>query len=131
MAYKHTLKYWHSKRDHLLRKLASIGPLVDGSLVTIARKCDSPGCKCARGEKHVSRYLTNKAPSEDGAAKRMKTKTVYVPVALEEQVRAWADEHQRLKKISQGTCQRPEDDYPKLRQRERTWPSDMLRINCH
>jgi hypothetical protein len=53
----HTLHYWNHKRDDLLKKLADIGLFVDASLVTIARTCGNPGCKCARGEKHRSQYL--------------------------------------------------------------------------
>jgi hypothetical protein len=97
MPTEHSLDFWHRKRDRLVRQLSQIGPLIDGSLVTIARTCGARGCKCTRGFKHQSRYLTYKAPVTSGDTTRMKTHTVYVPVALEEQVGRWVKEHQRLK----------------------------------
>ena len=43
-----------------LRKLAECGPLIDGSLVVIRRRCGNPNCRCARGHKHPAHYLTRK-----------------------------------------------------------------------
>ncbi len=100
MTTNHTLSYWNRKRDGLLKKLADIGPFVDASLVTIARTCGSPGCKCARGEKHRSRYLTYKAPSGEGKQRRMKTQTLYIPRALDDQVKAWVNEYKKLKSLT-------------------------------
>jgi hypothetical protein len=94
---KHTLAYWNRKRDGLPKKLADIGPFVDASLVTIARTCGNPGCRCAQGEKHASRYLTYKAAVDDGKKRQMKTRTLYVPLALELQVESWSQEYKRLK----------------------------------
>jgi hypothetical protein len=96
----HTLSYWYRKRDGLLEKLADIGPFVDASLVTIARTCGNPGCKCAQGEKHRSRYLTYKAQTGEGEQRRMKTQTLYVPLALEKQVDSWTAEYKRLKLLT-------------------------------
>lgn len=79
------------KRASLLRHLATLGPLIDGSLVTIARVCGNPNCKCAQGEKHRSLYLTYKGqrrvPGEPA-----KSKTLYIPVPLEAEVRQWNQE---------------------------------------
>ena len=86
------------KRTSLLRHLATVGPLIDGSLVTIARACGNPNCKCTRGEKHQSLYLTykghRKAPGEAA-----KTKTLYVPVALEGEVRKWSRECTKVREL--------------------------------
>lgn len=71
------------------RQLGARGPVVTASLVEIARKCGRNGCKCNRGEKHVSHYLTMK---EGG-----KTRTVYVPKEMLEEVREWVDECHRLR----------------------------------
>lgn len=93
----HTINYWNRKRDGLLKKLANIGPFVDASLVTIARTCGNAGCKCARGEKHESLYLTYKTQVDDDKKPRLKTQTLYVPLALEDQVKAWVSEYKQLK----------------------------------
>lgn len=95
----HTLKYWYRKRDALLKKLAGVGPFVDASLVTIARTCGNPRCRCARGEKHQSHYLTYKTSTGQGSKSRLKTQTLYVPRALEQEVQGWVEEYRRLKEL--------------------------------
>ena len=78
-------------RDARLKKLAAQKPVLSASLVQIAKHCGRAGCRCQRGEKHVGNYLTFK---EKG-----KTRTVYVPLELVEEVRAWIDEQRRLKQL--------------------------------
>jgi hypothetical protein len=95
---KYNIKFYARKRDSLLRKMGNLGPFIDGSLVTIARACGNLRCRCARGEKHVSFYLTYKPP-RSSKGKASKTKTIYVPVALEDEVRTWTLRHKRLKEI--------------------------------
>lgn len=56
-------------------------PLLRGSLVTMSRVCGKPGCRCTRGDKHVSLYLAIRGP--DGR------KMIYVPPAWEGTVRHW------------------------------------------
>jgi len=75
-----------------LKKLVPRGPVLGASLVQIARSCGHDGCpRCQRGEKHPGHFLTYK---EAG-----KTRTVYVPVDLVEEVRSWIEEHRRLKRL--------------------------------
>ena len=61
--------------------------MICGSLVSMARTCGKAGCRCTRGEKHVSLYLSVKM----GGRRRM----VYVPPELEEEARrcvaAWRE----------------------------------------
>lgn len=85
------------QRDARVKELVPRCPPLAASLVQIARRCGNPRCRCARGEKHVGWYLTRK---EKG-----KTRTVYVPVDLTEEVRAWVEEHQRLKKLVEEISQ--------------------------
>lgn len=80
-----------ARRDARIRELASVGPLLQGSLAEIGVTCGNPNCRCARGEKHRSHILTKKV--------RGKTKSLYVPVDLVEDVRAWVEEHRRVKKL--------------------------------
>jgi len=80
-----------------LKQLYAKGPVLSASLVTIEKTCGRPGCHCMRGQKHAGNYLTFK---EEG-----KTRTVYVPLDLLEDVKAWIAEHQRLKKLSQEISQ--------------------------
>ena len=86
------------KRKTLLKHLASVGPLVDGSLVTIHKTCGNPNCKCAKGEKHKGLYLTYKGQRKE-PGKAAKTKTLYVPVALESEVRKWSQECAKAREL--------------------------------
>lgn len=80
------------KRDGLLKKLAGIGPFVDGSMAKVKIRCGNKNCKCyIKEEKHESYYLMYKV-------KRV-TKAVYIPVDLEDEVREWNEEYKKLKKI--------------------------------
>jgi hypothetical protein len=69
------------RRGALLRHLAEVGPFVEGSLVRLPH----PSCD------HVAHRLTFKV--------RGKTKAVYVPVDLVQEVKQWHRNYQRLKKL--------------------------------
>jgi hypothetical protein len=80
------------KRDGLLKRLARVGPFVDGSIVLIGRTCgNTQFCKCSRGIKHISPYLTYSVKG--------KTHTLYLPVDLQAQVRVWSGRYRVLKKL--------------------------------
>ena len=76
-----------------VRQLRAQSPLVAASLVQIAKHCGREGCHCQTGDKHVGHYLTFKVAG--------KTKTVYVPQDLVEEVGTWVKEHKRLRKLVQ------------------------------
>jgi hypothetical protein len=83
--------------DSRVKQMTARKPLLAASLVAFGRRCGKPGCHCAEGEKHRGHQLTYKV--------RGKTRTVYVPVDLTEEVRAWIDEHRRLKCLIQEISQ--------------------------
>jgi hypothetical protein len=74
-------------RQARLGKLRAQAPVLAASLGKVAR----PGGRDPRGEKHVAHHLTFKVAQ--------KTHTVYVPVDLVEEARAWIAEHRRLKNL--------------------------------
>ena len=76
-----------------VKQLTARKPLLAASLVSVERRCGKPGCRCVSGEKHRGHQLTYKV--------RGKTRTVYVPVDLTEEVREWIDEYHRLKCLIQ------------------------------
>jgi hypothetical protein len=80
-----------TKRQERLQELAVVGPLIVGSLARVGVRCGNPNCRCARGERHTAYVLTSKV--------RGKTKTVHVPAGMVEEVRAWVEEHRRLKRL--------------------------------
>ena len=74
--------------DARLKELTARGPVVTASLTESRRTCGRFGCRCYRGEKHISHRLTFK---EAG-----RTRSVYVPVGRVEEVREWVAEARRL-----------------------------------
>ena len=67
------------KREAWLKKLADVGPIVRGSLVT------------ARRGNHVAHQLTVSVKS--------KTHTVYVPMDMVEEVKEWIKNYRRMQRI--------------------------------
>lgn len=69
------------RRDALLQQLTHVGPFVEGSLVGVQH----PTCN------HVAWRLTFKVKG--------KTKTVYVPVEMAQEVKQWTQQYRVLKKL--------------------------------
>jgi hypothetical protein len=76
-------------REQIEHLLQESGPLIRGSFGTRARVCGNPGCHCARGERHTSKYLT----ATDGDRKRQ----VHVPVSDEQRVEDGVRRYRRFK----------------------------------
>jgi hypothetical protein len=72
---------FHKLQASYLKQIAHIGPFVEGTLSEYKRA----------GRKASSWHLTFKVQG--------KTKTVYVPVDMVEEVRQWTKEYQRLKEL--------------------------------
>jgi hypothetical protein len=81
-----------------LKRLAGFGPMVDGSLVVVRRRCGNPRCRCTQGQKHPAHYLTRKVGR--------KTHSLYIPVAMVKDVQAWNQEFRRLKRLVAEICER-------------------------
>jgi len=69
------------KRAAQLKQLSKIGPFVEGSLIGVQH----PTCK------HVAWRLTFKVKG--------KTRTVYVPVDMAQEIKEWTREYRRLKTL--------------------------------
>lgn len=74
-------KRFAARREEILRRIAAIGPFVEGTLVKVPRK----DCR------HVAHRLTYKV--------ERRTHAVYVPVERVRDVEAWIREYKRLKKL--------------------------------
>jgi len=89
---KKTTVELEAQRAVLLRQLRQAGPLVEGSIAMVARKCGSPSCPCAHGVvKHQAMILCKKDNGRSVAT--------YVPKELWSQVRAWNSEHKKIKRV--------------------------------
>ena len=81
-----------SKRLSLIRQIQNLGPWIEGTLVTTARKCGKDNCACHRqGPKHPVLFVTWK---EAG-----KTVSLYIPRQLEAEVKQWTENYKRLKEL--------------------------------
>ncbi len=81
-----------ARRKRLMCRLGALGPWVQGSLVSTSRRCGKKSCACHRGgARHPVLYITGK---ENG-----KTVSLYVPRAMEAEVRTWAANYRKLKAL--------------------------------
>lgn len=81
-----------------LKQLTPAGPVLAASLAQVNKKCGQPSCACHHGGPlHQAHHLTLK---EGG-----KTRTVYVPRDLLDEVRTWVAEYQRLKNLTREISQ--------------------------
>jgi hypothetical protein len=77
-------------RSRAVQQIAE-NPLLRGSLVSMARTCGKPGCRCQQGEKHKSLYLAVRLDNR----RRM----IYVPPAMEDSVRRWVENAQEVDRL--------------------------------
>jgi hypothetical protein len=78
----------------ILAQLRKIKPFVQASLSISMKRCGNPNCRCAKeGPIHEAALLTWK---EEG-----RTRTLYVPVELRQEVTRWVEEGKKLKRLIQ------------------------------
>ena len=74
-----------------LAKLVSMSELVRGSLTIRDQVCGKSNCRCSRGEKHASMYLTYSKAGE--------FKQIYIPQRLQQKVQQWVDEYKESRQL--------------------------------
>lgn len=75
-----------------IAKLGQINLFIIGSLVESKRKCGVKSCACANGGAlHPAWILTKNSGG--------KTKSVYVPVAMVDEVEKWTKEYKKVKEL--------------------------------
>jgi hypothetical protein len=72
-------------------RLAPGKPVLAATLTQVRKRCGRPTCHCYHGEPHLAWHLTYKVKG--------RTRTVYVPHDLLDEVRTWIEEHKRLKTL--------------------------------
>jgi Family of unknown function (DUF6788) len=77
-----------ARRTHV-DALVGSDVLIQGSFVTLGRRCGKPNCRCAAGDKHLSKYVSR---SEGG-----KTRVIYVPAGDEVDVAQKTERYRRLR----------------------------------
>lgn len=71
--------------------LVNSGRILRASIVKMKRKCGNKNCRCTKGMLHASLYLYQ---SKDG-----KSRMLYVPAALEEEVKACVSRNKEIRKL--------------------------------
>lgn len=75
-----------------LKRLRQIKPFVQGSLSLTKKRCGNPQCRCAQeGPIHEVSLLTWKEEN--------RTRTLYVPIELRQEVDRWVQEGKLLKRL--------------------------------
>jgi len=77
--------------DARRKALAAEKPVLAATLTQVRKRCGQPTCRCNHGEPHLAWHLTYKVKG--------KTRTVYVPLDLLDEVRSWVEEHKRIKTL--------------------------------
>jgi hypothetical protein len=79
------------QRQILSRQLPQNPKIIKGSLVEARRVCGKPNCRCQKGEKHASLYLSVSCAG--------KTRMTYIPKKLETQVKQAVKRYKQLLRI--------------------------------
>jgi len=79
------------KRNVLKKKLSMSGSIVHGTGVTMKRTCGKKRCRCQRGEKHESLYLSQ--------TRNGKQSMIYIPRNAEKDLIQWIKNYKALIKI--------------------------------
>ena len=78
-------------RSRLSQVIYDGGGLMRATLSAREKVCGKQNCKCAQGQKHSALYLVSKQDK--------KVRQVFVPSALESQVRAWVEGYWRIQEL--------------------------------
>lgn len=80
-----------SKRRRALKVLQVNPRIIKGSPVSLARACGQPNCRCRKGKKHVSLYLSRSLKG--------RTTMLYIPHRYEDAVQEGVAEYKRMLKV--------------------------------
>ena len=81
----------HKRQEIIKHNFAKDGHVIRGTLVLMKRVCGNKRCRCTRGQKHESWYISQ---SHKGV-----TRMIYVPGQSEEKVRQCVQNYQDIKNL--------------------------------
>jgi hypothetical protein len=77
---------------NILEQVRRAGPFIEASLTVTRKRCGRAQCRCVEeGPIHETALLTWK--------EKAVTRTLYVPVAMREEVRTWVNNWKRLRRL--------------------------------
>ena len=71
------------KRQRILSAIKLSPMIIKGSPVSLARECGRPNCRCLKGKKHVSLYVSQ--------SYKARTKMTYIPHRYEKTVKEYGE----------------------------------------
>ena len=80
-----------NRRKTALSNMPHMEESIRGSLVIMNRFCGKPNCRCRKGQKHKSIYLSQ--------SQRGKTRMIYIPQAAVEKTKEYIKNYLRAKGI--------------------------------
>lgn len=80
-----------AKRREAAKKKPRIQAILRGSLVIVKRYCGKGNCRCLKGRKHRSVYISQ---SNNG-----QSRLIYIPQRSEKEVRCLIDNYRKLKSV--------------------------------
>jgi hypothetical protein len=80
-----------NSRKVTLSKMPRLEESIKGSLVIMSRFCGKPNCRCKKGQKHKSVYLSQSHKS--------RTRMIYIPQAIVEKIAMYIKNYLKAKKI--------------------------------
>ena len=91
MKHRSHLSQKQRKARSQLAKIVHEKGFVRGTIITMSRVCGNPNCRCAKGQKHVSLYLSR---SEGG-----RPRLLFIPKKYEELVNGWVESYRGIKEL--------------------------------
>lgn len=79
------------KKRRVFKAIRVNSRIIKGSPVSLARECGQPNCRCRKGKKHVSLYLSRSVKG--------RTTMTYIPHRYEDAVREGVAEYKRMLKV--------------------------------
>jgi len=81
------------RRKQMRNKMNNLGPILQGSVTTVAVRCGNPNCRCTRGQRHRSICLSY--------SRQGKTQMFYLGHKLAPKAQEWVDNYRQLRRIVQ------------------------------
>ena len=80
-----------NKRKKVLGKMPKLEEFIRGSFVIMNRSCGKPNCRCQKGQKHRSVYLSQ--------SQRGKTRMIYIPHHAVKKTKEYIKNYKKLKGV--------------------------------
>ena len=77
------------KRNRFYRQIPDSREIIRGTMVLVKRSCGQKNCRCQKGFKHASWYLSQ--------SRRGKTKMTYLPKKAVERVREYTERYRQIR----------------------------------